>query len=453
MGIDDGGNININTNKLIVLDGGRISASAYDRGDAGNINITAKFIEIYKQKAAEIPEGFLVRTPSRTNVPTGLYTQTNPDSTGNAGNLTIKTERLFLSDEARISTGTLGSGKGGNLTVNATDIVQVSNTGFITSASRDIGDAGDLIINAPVVKVLNGGQISSDTIVARGGSLTINATELFELGGTSSEGVKSSLATTTFGTGNAGKLTIIAPTVLIKDRGQIRADTLDNATGNGNDISIQADTISLTNQANISAGTTSQGNAGNIIVTANTLEANNDSKLRTATNGTQNAGNITLNIKDTITLTGSETGIFANTTENSTGNGGSIIIDPEVVNIFDGALISVDSQGTGIGGDIELAAGKLNLNNGKITAETRSDTGGDITLNIQALLLLRYQSQLSTPAGNEQFGGDGGSININTPDGFIVAFPNENSDITANAFSGDGGKVDITAFGVYGIEF
>ncbi|MEM1393635.1 MAG: S-layer family protein, partial [Cyanobacteria bacterium P01_H01_bin.150] len=84
---------------------------------------------------------------------------------------------------------------------------------------------------------------------------------------------------------------------------------------------------------------------------------------------------------------------------------------------------------------------------------TRSNTGGDIDLNIQDLLLLRNGSQISTTAGDEQFGGDGGNINVNSPDGFIVAFPNENSDITANAFEGNGGNVDIAAFGVFGIEF
>jgi len=515
-GVDNGGNININTNKLIVRDGGAISVSTNSQGDAGNLNITAKSVEISNQEADNIPEDFLVRNPSVTFATTGLFAQANPGSTGNggklnidtenllitdggqvgagtfsdgdggemnikakkielignfespaptslnsgtlstgdAGKLTIETESLLVSNRAELATNTSDSGKAATLTVNASKIVEVSNRGLITSSGDGTGDAGDLIINAPIVKVLNGGQILSDTIRAgEGGSLTINATELFELGGTSSEGVRSFLATATFGTGNAGKLTIIAPTVLIKDRGQIRADTFGDATGNGNDINIQADTISLSNQANISAGTTSQGNAGNITVTANIFEANNDSKLRSATNGSKKAGNITLNIKNNITLTGDGTGIFANATRNSTGNSGSIIIDPEVVNIFDGAEISVNSSGEGIGGDIKLTAGKLNLDNGTISAKTRSNTGGDITLNIQDLLLLRNNSEISTTAGNQQFGGNGGNIEINNPDGFIVAFPNENSDITANAFSGNGGNIDITAFGIFGIEF
>lgn len=201
------------------------------------------------------------------------------------------------------------------------------------------------------------------------------------------------------------------------------------------------------------AQTENIGEAGGIKINTPQLTIQNGAKVSALTSNQGNGGNITLNIKDNLTLSGEETGIFANTTEESTGNGGSIIIDPETVNIKDGAQISVDSQGSGIGGDIELAAGTLNLDRGRISATTRSNTGGNIELNIQDLLLLRNRSQISTTAGEEKFGGDGGNIKINTPDGFIVAFPNENSDITANAFSGNGGNVDITAFGIFGIEF
>lgn len=44
-----------------------------------------------------------------------------------------------------------------------------------------------------------------------------------------------------------------------------------------------------------------------------------------------------------------------------------------------------------------------------------------------------------------------GNITINAP--FIIAFPNEDSDITANAFEGNGGNIDITTNAIFGIEF
>jgi large exoprotein involved in heme utilization and adhesion len=62
-------------------------------------------------------------------------------------------------------------------------------------------------------------------------------------------------------------------------------------------------------------------------------------------------------------------------------------------------------------------------------------------------LLLRRGSEISTTAGA---GGNGGNITINTP--LLVAVPEENSDISANANSGAGGFIQITAQGIFGLE-
>jgi large exoprotein involved in heme utilization and adhesion len=66
------------------------------------------------------------------------------------------------------------------------------------------------------------------------------------------------------------------------------------------------------------------------------------------------------------------------------------------------------------------------------------------------VLLLRRGGQISTTAGTAQSGGDGGNINLNTK--FIVAVPNETSDILANAFTGKGGNINIQTQGIFGIE-
>ena len=44
---------------------------------------------------------------------------------------------------------------------------------------------------------------------------------------------------------------------------------------------------------------------------------------------------------------------------------------------------------------------------------------------------------------------DGGNIDINTQ--FLIAAPNTNSDIIANAASGRGGAINITASGIFGL--
>ena len=47
---------------------------------------------------------------------------------------------------------------------------------------------------------------------------------------------------------------------------------------------------------------------------------------------------------------------------------------------------------------------------------------------------------------------NGGNVTINAADGFVVAFPNQNNDITASAPVGQGGNVRITTLGIFGLE-
>jgi large exoprotein involved in heme utilization and adhesion len=126
--------------------------------------------------------------------------------------------------------------------------------------------------------------------------------------------------------------------------------------------------------------------------------------------------------------------------------------------VRDRSRISVSSELTsttnsvGKAGDIEVQARSILLDKaGEIRADAASVDGGNIVLNVKDLLLLRDHSPISTSAGIENAGGNGGDITINAP--FIVAVPSENSDITANAFTGRGGNINITTQGIYGLQF
>ncbi len=66
------------------------------------------------------------------------------------------------------------------------------------------------------------------------------------------------------------------------------------------------------------------------------------------------------------------------------------------------------------------------------------------------LLRIENESEISAQAFDTA---NGGNIDIDT--NFLIAFPpkgSEGSDIIANAFEGSGGKIDITAQGLFGIE-
>ncbi|MBT9316234.1 two-partner secretion domain-containing protein [Leptothoe spongobia] len=171
-----------------------------------------------------------------------------------------------------------------------------------------------------------------------------------------------------------------------------------------------------------------------------------NSGISAQTRGDGTAGNTTIKTPQLSIQNAGQVAVSAD----GLGNAGDIILDvPDQVVLQDGSRLSVSSQGDGIGGDINVRTGLLRLENqASLFAETFSTQGGDITLNIDDLLVMRDNSFISTTAGTAQSGGDGGDIIINAP--IVFAVPDENSDIIANAFDGNGGRVEINAQDVIG---
>jgi large exoprotein involved in heme utilization and adhesion len=303
-----------------------------------------------------------------------------------------------------------------------------------------VRDAREIsLTNSSISSAVNAGA------VGQGGKIDIQARSL-------SLNNNAQVSAATSGTGKAGNISVQDADVVSLNNSSISTAVNPDAVGEGGDVEIQARSLSLNNAAQISASTSGQGNAGSLNVTADTIEAINGGQFLTSTTSSEDAGNITLTVKDDVKLVGLGSGVFANTTPGSTGNGGSIALNLRTLEVLDGAGIAVGSQGTGAGGDVEIQSHAIALDNqGFISAKTASNTGGNITLKVQDLLLLRRGSEISTTAGTAQAGGDGGNITISA--GFILGIPQENSDITANAFKGRGGNINITTQGIFGLDF
>ena len=124
------------------------------------------------------------------------------------------------------------------------------------------------------------------------------------------------------------------------------------------------------------------------------------------------------------------------------GKSGSIILNTNQLNVFNGAQISVRNDGISNGGSIQINAASVNLDNkGSITASTTSGEGGNISL-IARNSQLRNSSSITATAGEA---GNGGNISIDTDT--LVAL--KNSDITARAFEGNGGSIQISTQGLF----
>ncbi|MDX2230244.1 MAG: filamentous hemagglutinin N-terminal domain-containing protein [Leptolyngbyaceae cyanobacterium bins.349] len=504
------GTINITAGSLSVSDGAVLGVSLFDAGNAGNIIIEARG-EVSFDGIGQPNYGSAVPLAS------GAYTSVTQGATGNGGDILITASSLNLSNGAVLNSNTAGVGKAGNITL-STPIVEIIGGGKILAATESIGrggtitmnastavnltrvqdfspvisveasgagKAGDILINTPSLTLSDLARITAtatakSTNLEGGGSITLNASNLnlagivgvfAETQGQSPAGTlrlnpynnqpdldirltpNSQISASTSGSGRGGNLIATAPqSITVTGPGKLAVET--SSVGNAGNMTFTTRQLTLQDGVEVTASTSGSGRAGNIGVNAEVLDVSGGARISTNTSNNGQAGDLTVNLRERLTLTGNGTGLFASTTPGSTGNGGNIRIDPDLVLIQDGATIAVNSQGRGTGGNIFLQANRLELRDrGSITAETASAQGGNITLDVRDLLLLRRNSTISATAGTAQAGGDGGNITISSPNGFIVGVRNENSDITANAFTGSGGRVNITAQGIYGLQF
>ncbi|MEH2134865.1 MAG: filamentous hemagglutinin N-terminal domain-containing protein [Nostoc sp.] len=466
-GSDPAGNITFTSPGLVMFNQSKIVSSTSNSGNAGNITIT---------------------TGQGISLTNGSSLAATTSSTGKAGDITLNSPTVLVAGDAQISAATQSSGQGGTITVNAPTTVNIAQVGgaapVLSVAATDAGKAGDIIINSPSLNLSDNARIvatasATATNAQGGGSITLNASQM------NLAGIVGVFADTQ-GQAPAGTLRLNPyandPTlnVFLAPQSQISAST--NGSGKGGDLILTApDTITLTGAGKLTAETSSSGNAGNISVTTRQFNINGGVELSASTSGSGNAGNLTIAADsvnlvqgarvssntsssgaagditfqtDQLTLNGAGTGLFATTTAGSTGKGGNITVAAKTALFQDEAAIAVGSLGSGAGGNISVTANQLKLDTrASLTAETASTQGGNITLDVGNLLLLRRNSLISTTAGTAQSGGNGGNITINIPNGFIVGVLSENSDIRANAFTGNGGKIGITSQGIFGLQF
>ncbi|MBI1774922.1 MAG: filamentous hemagglutinin N-terminal domain-containing protein [Proteobacteria bacterium] len=266
-------------------------------------------------------------------------------------------------------TGILPAGtiriRGGAITMDAST-AQAKNTGS--------SPAGGIVIESDGSVMLSGGtQILSSSTGGNGGAITIRAGSLI---------LESAVITAdTQANGTGGAISVDAGTVMLRDGGQIRANT--SGTGNGGTVLVRAKQLTIDGQdALILTNAFDQGNAGDVTIEASTVTVRGGGAIGSVTldlgaNFQGNAGNVTLKADQLTILDGGS--IVSNTTGGS-GNAGAVNVHASQVTIdgtnanggFTG--ISSNSQpggGSGNAGAITLEADAVSIRaSGEITSST-----------------------------------------------------------------------------------
>jgi large exoprotein involved in heme utilization and adhesion len=442
-----GGNINLNSHNGIILQG--LSKS-------GIISFTFGYNSDKKAENVSLSAPYL----SFSN--THLFVDNYGDVVG--GDLIINGENLQIIDDSEISTDTYDRGRAGNLVINM-ESIKISDSVIFASVNP-----------SPPLD----GFIPQQTM-GKGANIIITTEQLYL---TKSAGIQLN----NFASGEPSSITVLAnDKIILEDFTGILSVTDNsetNAIGNSGKVDLESKNGIFLNNSGITSYVelSSRGNAGEIRINTSNLKLENGSLITTQSLGIGNAGQITINAQESFVIDGAgktvdfsddieslknfRSGVLSSIEEMAIGQGGDIDISTNSLQIMNQGQLNVRTNGVGNAGNINIQANSIGLTNGGlinaaaeanapgeggiISARSSQEQGGNVEINLNGILQLRNQSQISASAGTQLAGGDGGNILINAQ--FLVANPFENSDITANAFTGQGGNINIYTQGIFGLE-
>ena len=265
------------------------------------------------------------------------------------------------------------------------------------------------------------------------------------------------LSTSTAGEGAGGIIDIQAQNVNVEGFSQagassaISADVLETATGSGGQVNVTAQNVTLSQTGKISAKTAGRADGGNLLLKAGQVRVLSGGQITTEATGAGDAGNIQITATEVdVTGVSQETKDNSQITafSNSDFAAGSVTISTQQLSVTERGQISVSNQSTGDSGLLSVNARKILLDQaGKLRADVNGGEQGNIQLQVSETLTLRRGSSI---VANATGASTGGNIQLSTR--YLLAVPNENSDISANAENSFGGRVLIKADGIIGIE-
>ncbi len=277
-----------------------------------------------------------------------------------------------------INTDSQSGANGSNLSLTATDTINISGTSVVSTDANSVGSrAGTISVTAPTVTILSGARVSSSAPVlgATGaGSITLNATQSLNVVG--------ELRSDTFD-GASGAITINTGNLNVRDSGLISSALVSNpgvGPRSAGDIAITADNVNMSSNGRIQS---------------NVLFSNSG-----------NAGNISINSQNMKLLSGAS---ISSSNDSVSGPGGNILINNSgVVSVINSEVTTsaTKNSGSGKGGNVTVNTAYLVLFNSRITAQASYGDGGNLLLRISKLFIESPESR-SLLSASSRYGRDG----------------------------------------------
>ena len=424
---DSGGSVVIRGGKIFLNEGSYIGAHTYgDTEGGGSISLTSQSIELCGGATVETvstgsaPGGDILLQASSVAMD-GASLVVNTRGAGKGGDIDVQSGTLLMRSGATLwSSSDDGPGKGGDIRVNATVGVTLSDagpeaySGAILSSTSGSGDGGRITVSSPSITADGGWIVGMSFASGNGALIQVEANDFNMVG-------DSLLMNVNRGSGNAGDIHLLAEHARIENSA-IAADSL--GEGRGGAVSIEVGSLSLAGGSSVSSSALDAGDGGSIAVSA----------------------------EESVVLSGRGASGSPSRLDSfsvGSGNGGDILISSPVL-ILDQGKLAADTLGEGSGGDISIQAGRLKVaNGGTISSSTLGETGPGGNIRVQAWETLTLSGPGSGIYTASTGDGPGGSIEVLSPRVHLSSGSRISAKSTA---AGDAGEVKITAFDSFLIE-
>ena len=205
----------------------------------------------------------------------GSISSSTYGGTGDGGNLSITAaDSLSISGrgpnglDSSLVNRTTGAGNAGRIQV-VTSVLDIGEHGSISAETLGTGRAGDIDVTAGTINLTLGGRISNGAFgtTGKGGDISVRASDSVMISDKDAQGNPSGIFTYAAAAGDAGNIFLSAPNLVLSNGASIGADTVGD--GQAGNIELTVQRLTLSGGATISSGSVGgSGKGGNIHVSA-----------------------------------------------------------------------------------------------------------------------------------------------------------------------------------------
>ncbi len=442
-GFENGGITSIDVDQMAAKNFSEISCEYYELPDdpdikGGNVLINARESVIFSENSFIATSTF----------------------GANAGDIKINAKNVTFQSTSYIESRTLGPGKAGDISINASENISFADYSVIFSDTDSSGDAGTMQLNANNILFSNGSGLGNQTSgEGQGGTISLIAKDSIQFKGTDGQGNSSDITTYSKGSGNAGDLIINGKNILFQDGSRIYAST--EGEGNGGNIRIETDNGSIDISgfnphgengdgfnSCISSQSEQSGKAGDIDINTKTLFIRDGAYISNTTSGDGESGKIHITT-DVLQISGKATDV-----DHSNYLESQLVFEEnnleskkkELSGIYSRAESQHFSDKTG--GEIRIVGGNIFLSEkGTITtSSTGKRDAGDIDFDVNSITM-DSESTIASESLAEKEGGAAGRIKVTSNDSITIqnnsAFTTEAVNTISTDKSLDNGKIEI----------